>query len=243
MSKIFITGSSDGLGQLAAKQLIKEGHQVVLHARNEKRAEDAREAVPEAIDTLIGDLSDREATKALADKINAQGPFDAIIHNAGIYQGDGKRLAEVNTFAPYLLTALVKLPPRLIYLSSGLHSNGQAKLEQLAGDCKGIGYGDTKLHILLLTKALARRYPSIKVNAVNPGWVPTKMGGAAAPDDLQKGYETQVRLATDTDATASGQYYFHMHPQAYNQAADDEQLQDEFLKVCERVTGVKIRKQ
>jgi hypothetical protein len=69
------------------------------------------------------------------------------------------------------------------------------------------------------------------------------MGGAGAPDDLQKGYETQLWLATHPDATASGQYYFHQHPQAYNQAADDEQLQDEFLKVCERVTGVKIREQ
>jgi NAD(P)-dependent dehydrogenase (short-subunit alcohol dehydrogenase family) len=82
MARIFITGSADGLGQLAAKALVDEGHEVVLHARNEKRGREALEKVPGALDVLTADLGNLEETKDLASKANALGPFDAVIHNA-----------------------------------------------------------------------------------------------------------------------------------------------------------------
>lgn len=184
MAKIFITGAADGLGLLAAKQLIKEGHQVVLHARNEKRAQDALKQVPQANDVLIGDLASIEQTKTLAEKANALGTFDAVIHNAGVYQVGAQQLLNVNTLAPYMLTALMHRPKRLIYLSSGMHLSGQAQWTERPS------YSDTKLHMLMLAKALGRKWPEVYANAVDPGWVPTKMGGKGAPDDLQKGYET-----------------------------------------------------
>ena len=84
MSRVFITGSADGLGQLAARLLVSKGHRVVLHARHAARAREAMIAVPGAEEAAIGDLSSIAETKALADQVNALGSFDAVIHNAGI---------------------------------------------------------------------------------------------------------------------------------------------------------------
>ena len=97
MAKIFITGSADGLGQLAAKQLIQEGHEVVLHARNEKRGAEALKLVSGAKDVLIAYLSDLDEVKALAENANALCTFNAVIYNAGIYQTGAQQLLNVNT--------------------------------------------------------------------------------------------------------------------------------------------------
>lgn len=240
MARIFITGSADGLGQLTAIALINKGHQVVLHARNVRRAQDTLEKVPGAESVLTGDLSNMEETKELASKVNALGKFDAVIHNAGIYTGLSEHIFAVNTLAPYILTCLIEKPKRLIYLSSGLHNGGRFKAENFKAKGSGITYSDSKLHVLMLTKAIARKSPGIYANAVNPGWVPTKMGGSGAPDDLEKGYQTQVWLAASSDdrAKVSGHYFYHKQETDYNPAADDVSLQDEFLRLCEEITGV-----
>jgi short-subunit dehydrogenase len=94
MARIFITGSSAGLGQMAAELLIHEGHQVVLHARNAKRAQDVLKHIPDAEDVLTGDLASIEETKQLAADVNALGRFNAVIHNAGIDQGSDKRVLD-----------------------------------------------------------------------------------------------------------------------------------------------------
>lgn len=236
MANIFITGSADGLGQLAAKKLIENGHQVVLHARNTERAEYAKSNVPGANEVLIADLNDMEATKQLANEVNALGTFDAVIHNAGVYQASSRSILRVNTLAPYLLTCLIHRPKRLVYLSSGLHSSGNPDPDIMATG--RVSYADSKLHDLMLAKAVARRWPRVLSNAVNPGWVPTKMGGRGAPDDLQKGFETQVWLAEGGDARASGQYFLHQREAQYFKMADDVELQDLFLERCGQITGV-----
>jgi len=236
MAKIFITGSSDGLGQLAAARLLEEGHEVVLHARNKKRAEYALSKIPGATKVLIADLSSMEESKQLAGEVNALGKFDAIIHNAGVYQASSDLIFYVNTIAPYILTSLIHKPERLIYLSSGLHKSGNPDLTNM--DSGQISYSDSKLHNLLLAKAVARRWPDVYSNAVEPGWVPTKMGGPGATDDLQKGFETQVWLATNENAKVSGRYFFHQKEAAYRKETDDPGLQDSFLEKCAELTGV-----
>jgi NAD(P)-dependent dehydrogenase (short-subunit alcohol dehydrogenase family) len=236
MAKIFITGSSDGLGQLAARRLVEDGHQVVLHARNPHRARQALSQVPGATNVLVADLSDAEETLNLATKVNALGSFDAVIHNAGVYHVSGREIFSVNTLAPYLLTCLIQKPERLVYLSSGLHKSGIPDLGNM--DAGSVTYSDSKLHDLILAKAVARRWPDTYSNAVEPGWVPTKMGGAGAPDDLQKGYETQVWLAASDDARISGRYFFHRKEAPYLKVSDDPGLQDEFLEKCAQITGV-----
>jgi len=240
MARIFITGSADGLGQLAAKELIVQGHEVVLHARNEKRGREALGQLPGAETVLTGDLSNIYETIQLASKVNGLGKFDAIIHNAGVYNASPKQLVSVNTLAPYILTSLIHKPQRLIYLSSDMYQGGNPKLESFKTDISRINYSDTKLHVLLLCKAVARKWSEVYVNAVNPGWVPTKMGGSGAPDDLQKGYETQVWLAASIDekAKVSGRLFYHKKEIRTNSKADDVLLQEEFLKLCKEVTGV-----
>jgi len=234
--KIFITGSADGLGQMAGKQLVKDGHEVVLHARNIARGEEALKNVPGAKNVLIGDLSSMEETKVLAEKANALGKFDAVIHNAGVYRSSAEQLLHVNTLAPYLLTALMHRPKRLIYLSSGMHLYGHPQWTDRPS------YSDTKLHVLMLAKVLARKWPEVYANAVDPGWVPTKMGGADAPDDLKKGYQTQVWLAVsdDPEVRVSGHYFHHQKMARYLSSADDIALQDKFLSNCALLTGISI---
>ena len=87
--------------------------------------------------------------------------------------------------------------------------------------------------------AVARKWPRVYANAVDPGWVPTKMGGQGAPDDLQKGYETQVWLAVSNDkkAKVSGRYFYHRKESRHNLEADDALLQERFLSLCEEITG------
>jgi NAD(P)-dependent dehydrogenase (short-subunit alcohol dehydrogenase family) len=238
MAKIFITGSADGLGQLAARRLVEKGHQVVLHARNSQRVEYAMSSVPGANGALIADLSDMEATKQLANEVNALGTFDAVIHNAGVYQASSNLILKVNTLAPYLLTCLINKPKRLVYLSSGLHLSGNPDLSRM--DTDRVSYSDSKLHDVIMAKAVARKWPGVYSNAVNPGWVPTKMGGRGAPDDLQKGFETQVWLAESENVKASGQYFFHQKEARYSEVADNIELQDQFLERCARITGIRF---
>lgn len=240
MARIFITGSADGLGLLAAKSLIAQGHDVVLHARNAERGHDAIEQNPNALSVLTGDLSNIEETKNLARDVNDLGTFDAVIHNAGVYQTFAKEIFAVNTLAPYVLTCLIKKPKRLVYLSSGMRLHGRSKLDFFKTDIHRITYSDSKLHVLMLCKAAARRWPDVYVNAVDPGWVPTKMGGLGAPDDLQKGYETQAWLAASNDEKAkiSGRYFFHQKERHYNPEADNVSLQEKFLDLCKEITGV-----
>lgn len=234
--KIFITGSADGLGQMAAKQLVGEGHEVFLHARSDGRGEQALKSVPGAKDVLIADLSDIQETKGLADKANALGTFNAVIHNAGVYRTSAEQLLHVNTLAPYILTALMTRPERLIYLSSGMHLSGHYRWTDKPS------YSDTKLYVLMLAKVLARKWPNVFANAVDPGWVATKMGGAGAPDDLEQGYQTQAWLAVSNDpkAKVSGQYFYHKKTARYNTIADDLKLQDQLIENCARLTGISI---
>ena len=240
MTRVFITGSADGLGQLAAKALIAQGHPVVLHARNKKRGQEALAGVPGAESVLTADLTSIDETKELAAKVNAVGRFDAVIHNAGVYNASPKEIFTVNTLAPYILTCLIQRPRRLIYLSSGMHLQGRAKLESFKTDISRITYSDSKLHVLMLCKAVARKWSDVYANALDPGWVPTKMGGRGAPDDLQKGYETQVWLAVSDDdqAKVSGRYFHHQKESPYNPEADDVALQERFLDLCQQITRV-----
>jgi len=240
MARIFITGSADGLGQLAAKALIAQGHQVVLHARNEKRGQEALDKVPGAEGVVTADLGNVDETKQLASKVNALGKFDAVIHNAGVYNAPPKEIFTVNTLAPYILTCLIQKPERLIYLSSGMHLQGHSKLESFKSDISRITYSDSKLHVLMLCKTVARKWSHVYANTLDPGWVPTKMGGQGAPDDLQQGYETQVWLAVSNDekAKVSGRFFHHKKESRYNPEADNVALQERFLDLCKEITGV-----
>lgn len=255
MARIFITGSSEGLGMMAGQHLAAQGHSVVLHARTERRAADARAALPAAEAVVIGDVSTIAAMRAVADQANAFGRYDAVIHNVGMgYQeprrietADGlSQLWAVNVLALYVLTALMQRPDRLVYLSSGLHRGGRADLEDMQWARRRWdgtqAYSDTKLHDVLLAFGVARRWPDVLSNALEPGWVPTRMGGAGATDDLSQGHITQAWLATsgDPEATVSGRYFYHQRPARLHPAASSADLQDRLLDFCREISGVEL---
>jgi len=255
MARICISGSSDGLGLAAAQLLVEQGHGVVLHARSQQRAEETQNKLPAAESVFVGDLISIAQTRHVADQVNQLGTFDAVIHDAGIGYRETKRivtedalshLLAVNTVAPYILTALITRPQRLVYMSSVLHQDGDPSLNDLTwADRPWSGrqaYCDTKLHDVLLAFAVARRWPDVLSNALEPGWAPTKMRGSEATDDLDQAHRTQVWLAVSDDpaATVSGGYFYHMNRKKPLPATFDVSLQDRLLDFCSRVTGVDL---
>jgi len=252
MARIFITGSSDGIGALAARKLIQNGHQVVLHARNAQRAKDAAAVVPGAQAVLIGDLSSPLQTAELAKAANELGPYDAVIHNAGLYRGapalqrneEGvPKLVAVNSFAPYILTALMQQPKRLVYLSSGLHNHGDPSLKNISMqdvqdsklDSDEI-YANSKFHMVMLASAVARRWPHVKSNSLDPGWVATKMGGKSAPGDINAAVDMYIELATKTEET--GTYFSTRGARDPKVESRDVSRQDLYMEQCAQLTGI-----
>jgi NAD(P)-dependent dehydrogenase (short-subunit alcohol dehydrogenase family) len=254
MSRVFITGSTDGLGYAAARDLLAEGHEVLLHARSQDRAYALADLAPRSIGIVYADLSSAAETHKLAEQVNALGRLDAIIHNAGVYrvptrsatvEGHARTLA-VNTLAPFILTAKIERPRRLIYLSSGMHRSGKASL----GDLDWLqrpwnqtqAYCDSKLFVTALAFAVARLWPGVLSNAVDPGWVPTKMGGASATDDLEMGHQTQTWLAVSDDPAAkvSGRYWHHRQVQTPVRGVSDPVFQDQLIAVLAELSGVNL---
>ena len=252
MARVFITGSTDGLGGAAARALIDEGHEVVLHARSGQRAEVLGELASRSAGVVVGDLSSAVETRSVADQVNAIGRMDAVIHNAGAYSTKGRSptpeghatIIAVNTLAPYMLTALIERPRRLVYLSSGMHRGGAASVHDIDWIERrwnsSQAYSDSKLHVTALAFAVARRWPDVLSNAVDPGWVATKMGGPGAPDDFEKGYLTQTWLAVSDDsaATVSGRYWHHRRTQAPAADVTDARFQDQLAAKLAELTGV-----
>ena len=242
MARVFITGSADGLGRAAARTLLNDGHEVVVHARTSDRLTAVRDLLDRGAAAVVGDLSDLEETRGVADQVNHLGRMDAVIHNAGVYSG--RHILSVNVVAPYLLTALTHRPQRLVYLSSGMHRGGRASLTGM--DWRGHrttgSYSDSKLFVTTLAVAVARIWPEVFSNAVDPGWVPTKMGGPGAPDDLRLGHLTQEWLATseDPDARTSGGYWHHQHRTEPHLAVGDRQFQDQLLDDLAGFTGTRL---
>lgn len=252
MARIFITGSTDGLGRGAAETLLAQGHEVVLHARSHDRATAVKDLASAGV--AIGDLASATDVRRIADQVNAIGRMDAVIHNAGVYQQPSRRptpeghatTLAINTLAPYMLTALMERPRRLIYLSSGLHRGGEGSLRDLDWVERrwdsGRAYAETKLQVAALAVALSRRWPDVLANAVDPGWVRTKMGGASAPVDLQTGQRTQAWLAISDEpaATVSGGYWHDMRQEAPAAEVTDAAFQDRLLAKLAELTGVAL---
>lgn len=252
MARVFISGSSTGLGLMAGQLLVEQGHSAVLHARNAARAEATRTALPQAEAVVVGDLATIAAMRSVAEQVNKLGRFDAVVHNVGVgYQERHSRTADglphvfaVNTLAPYVLTALIERPKRLVYLSSGMHRGASANLQDLTWTQRpwsgSQAYAESKLHDVLLAFAAAWHWPGVLSNALEPGWVATRMGGRGATDDLDQGHRTQVWLAVGDDAGArvTGKYFYHLRERAPNPAARDQALQEGLIEACRRLSGI-----
>jgi NAD(P)-dependent dehydrogenase (short-subunit alcohol dehydrogenase family) len=254
VASIFVTGSADGIGLETARRLVAAGHRVVLHGRNQRRADHAAASVPGAAAAVVGDLSVIAGITMAAGSASVLGPYDAVIHNAGVYtsphrqatSSGGERIFTVNVLAPYLLTALMPRPARLVYLSSGLEAAGRVNLADLQWEDRpwsGMqAYCDSKLYDVMLAFAVARRHPPVVANAVDPGWVRTKMGGPGAPDSIPEGADSPVWLATsdEPEALRGGRLIRRRAEVKANPAAYDVDLQDALLTACAGLTGTPL---
>ncbi len=232
--------------------LVAEGHEVVLHGRSPQRAHEALSRVPGALTAVAGDLASIVETSSLAEQVNGLGPFDAVIHNAGVY-GEAHcirtvdRLPEVfavNSLAPYILTCLIGRPKRLVYTSSGLHRGGDASLRDIEWQSRrcsaSSAYADSKLQNVILAFAVARKWPGVLSNAADPGWASTRMGGPGAPVSIEEGARTQVWLAVsrEKEALVSGSYFHHQRHGSCHPAAADPAVQERYLSECARLSGI-----
>jgi NAD(P)-dependent dehydrogenase (short-subunit alcohol dehydrogenase family) len=236
---------------MAADRLISQGHKVVLHARNADRAERARRELPKAEAVVIGDVETIAGAKDIAAQVNALGRFDAVIHNAAVGYREGHRLTAdglphvfaINTLSPYILTARIERPKRLVYLSSGMHHHAGANLDDILWQERSWNgsqaYAESKLHDAMLAFAIARRWPDVLSNSLEPGWVPTKMGGPGAPDDMSQAHLTQAWLAAGEDpkTNVTGKYFYHLKRMDPNPQANDPALQDRLTDICAEISG------
>jgi NAD(P)-dependent dehydrogenase (short-subunit alcohol dehydrogenase family) len=238
---------------MAARLLVDQRHEVVLHARNQARAADALAALPGASGVVVGDLITLAGMTEVAAAANAEG-FNAVIHNAAVGSAERQILTAdglshvfaINVLAPYLLTAEIEMPSRLVYLSSGMHRGGNPNLDDLQWAHRrwsgSQAYSDSKLFVAVLAAAVAAHRPEVLSNAVDPGWVPTKMGGPGAPDDLGEGSVTQAWLAVSDDprAKVSGSYFYHQHAGQPHRSMHDRKLQEDLLAACAALSGVSL---
>lgn len=254
MSRVFISGSSTGLGLMAGELLMNQGHQVVLHARNAARADDTKRSLPRAEAIVVGDLETIAGARQVAARVNELGRFDAVIHNAAVGYREGYQMTAdglphvfaINTLSAYILTALIERPHRLVYLSSGMQHHADANLDDLLWSKRrwngSTAYAESKLHDTLLAFAVARRWPDVLSNSLEPGWVPTRMGGEGAPDDMDQAHRTQAWLAASDEPAAkvTGRYFYHLRARAPNPQAKDPALQDRFVALCAELSGVRL---
>ncbi len=186
---ILITGSTDGIGKLAAIKLAKDGHEIYLHGRNAQKLDTVISEIKTQtnnpqIKGFVADFSDLAAVQQMAAQVNQEvSKIDVLINNAGIFKSplatnkDGLDIRfVVNYFAPYVLTkALLPLlkkgnAPRLINLSSA--AQAPVSPDALAGKIQ-IGaqaaYAQSKLALTMWSFQLAKQLKDITVIAVNPG--------------------------------------------------------------------------
>lgn len=241
MGLILVTGASTGLGLAATRALMEEGHDVVLHARRAERVED-RDVLGRVHAVVTGDLADLNATVALAEDVNALGRLDAVIHNAAVMGGED--VMTTNVVAPFVLTAVLESPRRSLFISSSMHWSGSPDLEVIDGrKVRRQPYEDSKLLVTTLAMACARIFPDAMAHAVDPGWVPTRMGGPGAPDDLAQGHQTQQWLATAPEGEIrprSGGYWYHRSTRQPHPITEDRVFQDDLVDRLSAATGLDL---
>ncbi|CAI7592377.1 unnamed protein product [Penicillium viridicatum] len=241
MARILITGSTDGFGLEAARQLVERNHTVYLHARSQERAEEVKTKCPGAAGVLVADLTSVAETRKLAEEANAIGTFDAIILNAGLLYGPFRK-TEIGVPA-------MPFPKRLIFIASILHKEAKTDLKDIFWLERGEkefqdfpAYCDSKFHVMLLANAVAKRFKGTSVTSVHPGYVATKLGGSGATDKMEDGIKTYIMLAEgDYDQSLTG-VYFVPNKEIGEPLPEttQEDLQETVVKACEDITGIKL---
>ncbi|BCK88743.1 hypothetical protein MIZ01_2549 [Sideroxyarcus emersonii] len=263
MKTILITGATDGIGLATARELARQGCELVLHGRSEEKARRACDAVravaPAAVlHSASADLADLAAVAGMARELAARLPrLDVLINNAGVYMTE-RRISHdgfemtlaVNHLAHFLLTgrllAVLKrsTAPRVVTVSSMVHAGGRIPFDDM--DCERNfngyqAYANSKLANVLFANELARREPWLTSNSLHPGVIGTKLLHAAFSmpgGSVAEGARTSVYLATSPEvAKLTGRYFDVCTETAAAAPALDRQLAQRLWTWSERAVG------
>jgi NAD(P)-dependent dehydrogenase (short-subunit alcohol dehydrogenase family) len=202
MATALVTGAGRGIGLEVARELAREGTDVLRGVRDPRRAVDVPRSRVEQVD-----VASPESIAALARRLAGRGEkLDVLVNNAGVYRSAPRETWDVNVRGPLLLTRALAplLAPgaRVVMVSSGLGSlSGQpdAVARRLRASTLSVedvlrlseeapdGYGASKAALNALARLFARELPEVRVNSVDPGWVRTEMGGQGAPRSVEQG--------------------------------------------------------
>jgi NAD(P)-dependent dehydrogenase (short-subunit alcohol dehydrogenase family) len=249
---VLITGATDGIGEELARRLVRQGTRVIVHGRNQERAEAAAERIGGG-EIAIADLASFAQVRKLVDEVATRfGELGGLVNNAGIgYRTappQGQRTEDgheptwqVNFLSAFLLTlgledVLAAGRGRVVHMSSGVHSSGSVDLEQPDEPRYATPYAQSKIALVMLAREQGERWRQrgVDVNACSPGWIATKMGGSGG-GSLAEGIDTPLWLLTDPDlAGTTGRYFWQRHEEEPNPQVEDGDARARLWELAEQ---------
>jgi NAD(P)-dependent dehydrogenase (short-subunit alcohol dehydrogenase family) len=246
MTSVLVTGATDGLGSVVARDLAGRGLEVHVHGRSEERAAAVAQEIG-AAGVHVADFSSLDSVRALADALPR---LDVLVNNAGLISeqrhvtGDGIELTfQVNYLAPFLLTTrlLEREPPRrVVHVASAGQERpdfGDLMLER--GYDEWRAYRQSKLAQIMFSFECARRFPDVESVALHPATfmdtkiVRSRVGRPA--NTVQTGADATVRLAADLDLDVQGRYFDVQREARPDAMAYDEDARKRLWDVSEQL--------
>jgi len=265
---VFVTGATSGIGLAAARSLSRMGARILIGARDAAKGQALVDELTRSggrADLVPLDLASFESTRGGASRVAALHPaLDVLVDNAGTavrereVTADGhERTWQTNHLGPFLLTRLL-LPvlraaekPRVVIVASEAHRTGRidfANLELENGYRAFRAYANTKLANVLFMRELARREPTLSVNALHPGtiatgiWRPAPAWARLLTRILlarpQKGADPVVRLASAPELDGvTGVYFNRFRESTPSAAARDDAAARRLWEISETAAG------
>src|SRR3954463_5344602 len=207
-----VTGGNRGIGYELVKQLALKGFKVILASRDPDLGHEAAQKLKELdldVSCVVMDVTNQESIHQAAISVNERyGRLDVLINNAGVYLEENKKLVAMdssilektmatNFFGVYhVIRSFIPLMEKRGYGRIINVSSEYGAMSEMS--YPGVGaYKLSKFALNGLTRLVAAEINGdIKVNAVDPGWVSTDMGGPSAPRSPKQAAESILWLAT-----------------------------------------------